>query len=182
MKQLVVDAENVSCLKMAWASKANCVQRAGRTGRVMNGKCFRLVSKTFYERMDKCAKPELLTSPLENIVLKTKQMGIGKPEEVLALAMDRPTLDQISITVIRLKEMGALLCTTNGRYVERDGDITHLGEFLTRLPIDVKLSKFILLGYCFGVFEECIIIGKFLRFVLYTILSAKEPILMLFTW
>lgn len=159
-KQLVVDEKNVSCLKLAWASKANCVQRAGRTGRVMNGKCFRLVSKRFFEDMDKCSMPELLASPLENIILKTKQMNIGKPEQVLALAMDRPELHQISMTVDRLKEMGALLCTTNGSYVKRDGDITNLGQFLTRLPIDVKLSKLILLGYCFGVLEECIIIGK----------------------
>lgn len=110
--------------------------------------------------MDKCAKPELLISPLENIVLKTKQMRIGKPEEVLALALDKPKLDQIDKTVIRLKEMGALLCTTKGKFVDRDGDLTNVGEFMTRLPLDVKLSKLILWGYCFGVLNECIVIGN----------------------
>lgn len=36
-------------LKLCWASKANCIQRAGRTGRVMNGRVFRLVPKAFYD-------------------------------------------------------------------------------------------------------------------------------------
>lgn len=36
-------------LKLCWASKANCIQRAGRTGRVMNGRVYRLVPKAFYD-------------------------------------------------------------------------------------------------------------------------------------
>lgn len=129
----------------------------------MPGKCFRLVTKQFYLTKIKRipVKTELQTNPLENIVLKAKQLNFGKPEEILALAMDKPELKDIANTVIRLKEMGAMLCTTNGRTVDRDGDLTFIGEIMTRLPIDVKLSKFILLGYCFGVMDECIIIGVF---------------------
>lgn len=148
-------------LQLVWASRDNCEQRAGRTGRVTNGWCFRLVSRRFYEKsLKQSADAELLTNPLENIILKTKQLDIGSPEEVLALALDKPYLNDIHEAVLRLKEMGALLTTVKGKVVLRDGDITYIGEVMARLPIDVKLSKLIALGYCFGVLDECIVIGK----------------------
>lgn len=59
-----------------------------------------------------------------------------------------------------------MLCTRNGRIIERDGDLSFIGEIMSRLPIDVKLSRFILVGYCFGVMNECIIIGEFQYFCL----------------
>lgn len=148
-------------LQMVWASRDNCEQRAGRTGRVTNGWCFRLVSRRFYsKKLQQSADAELLSNPLENIILKAKQLDMGSPEEVLALALDKPYLNDIHEAVLRLKEMGAMLTTTKGQTVPRDGDITYIGEIMARLPIDVKLSKLIALGYCFGVLDECIIIGK----------------------
>lgn len=153
---------NFPTLQLAWASRDNCEQRAGRSGRVMNGWCFRLVSRRFYyDEMRQSAKAEMMTSPLENIILKTKSLNLGSPEEVLALALDKPYLDDIHKTVLRLKEMGAMLLTTGGKVKPRDGDITYIGEIMSSMPIDVKLSKLIALGYCFGVMGECIIIGKF---------------------
>lgn len=163
---------NFPSLQLAWASRDNCEQRAGRTGRVTNGWCFRLVSRNFYyNELRQSAEAELVTSPLENIILKTKQLNLGSPEEVLALALDKPYLDEIHNAVLRLKEMGAMLTTTRGKTIPRDGDITYIGEIMSRLPIDVKLSKLIALGYCFGVLEECIVIGmpngfySFLKYV-----------------
>lgn len=149
-------------LQLAWASRDNCEQRSGRTGRVMNGWCFRLVSRQFYYgEMRQSAEAELVTSPLENIILKTKQLNMGSPEEVLALALDKPCLTEIHNAVLRLKEMGAMLTTTSGGENKlRNGDITYIGRIMSKLPVDVKLSKLIALGYCFGVLEECIIIGK----------------------
>lgn len=163
-RNLVVNPHtNFPTLQLAWASRDNCEQRAGRTGRVMNGWCFRLVSKQFYEtKLRQSAKAELVTSPLENVILKTKQLNLGSPEEVLALALDKPYLDEIHNAVLRLKEMGAMLMTINGKTTVRDGDITYIGEIMSRLPIDVKLSKMIALGFCFGVMEESIIIGSYI--------------------
>lgn len=49
-KSLVTDtASNFTSLQLEWASKANCTQRAGRAGRVMNGRVYRLVPKYYYE-------------------------------------------------------------------------------------------------------------------------------------
>lgn len=40
---------NYQCLELCWASKSNCQQRAGRAGRVMNGRVYRMVPKSFYD-------------------------------------------------------------------------------------------------------------------------------------
>lgn len=39
---------NFSALQLTWASQNSCKQRSGRTGRVMNGKCYRFVEKHFF--------------------------------------------------------------------------------------------------------------------------------------
>lgn len=164
---MVNEVTKFPTLQLAWASRDNCEQRAGRTGRVTNGYCFRFVSRDFYfHQMRQSAKAELVTSPLENIILKTKQLNLGSPEEVLALALDKPYLDEIHNAVLRLKEMGAMLTTTSGKVKPRDGDITYIGEIMSKLPIEVKLSKLIALGYCFGVLDECITIGILARILL----------------
>lgn len=50
IKVLTIDSiSNNQSLQLHWASKANCVQRAGRAGRVMDGRVYRLVPKAFYD-------------------------------------------------------------------------------------------------------------------------------------
>jgi len=59
----------MTCLKLEWASKANCKQRMGRAGRVSNGQVYRLVQKTFYERsLDEYGLPEMSRCPLTQLV------------------------------------------------------------------------------------------------------------------
>lgn len=49
MKQLKNEMKsNYSMLVMTWASKSNCDQRAGRVGRVSDGRVYRLVPRTMY--------------------------------------------------------------------------------------------------------------------------------------
>jgi len=46
MKQLKNEMRsNYSMLIMTWASKSNCNQRAGRVGRVADGRVYRLIPK-----------------------------------------------------------------------------------------------------------------------------------------
>lgn len=160
-KTLVTDPQTkFRALRLGWASHENCEQRAGRTGRVMDGHCFRMVKQLFYERsMKAAAQPEMVTSPLDNVVLKAKHLKFGTPKEILALAMNPPKLDNIEQSIVRLKEMGALLRTKDGEFLDRDGDLTFVGRMMSRLPIDLRSSKLIILGYCFGILDECVTIG-----------------------
>uniref|UniRef100_A0A1B6DS36 Probable ATP-dependent RNA helicase spindle-E n=1 Tax=Clastoptera arizonana TaxID=38151 RepID=A0A1B6DS36_9HEMI len=159
-KHLIYDDEtNFSHLQVTWASKNNCEQRAGRTGRVNSGRVYRLVSTDFYSRFSQEQKPVLLSSPLTRVVLKTKILGFDSPTATLALALDPPDHYKIQQTVLVLKQLGAMLLTTNGCFVPDDGDITYIGRIMAHLPVDVQVSKLIILGHMFDVLEEAIIMG-----------------------
>lgn len=56
-------------------------------------------------------------------------------------------------------KIGALLPTVSGKVCETDGDLTHLGKIISRLPLDYQIAKVIILGHIMGCMEECIIIG-----------------------
>jgi len=155
-------ATNFSSLRLEWASKVNCRQRAGRVGRLRSGRVYRMVTKAFYlHEMDEFGVPEMLRSPLQSSVLRTKELEMGPPSKILALALSPPNLSDIHNTVLSLKEAGALYTTVDGVYDELDGDLTFWGTIMTRLPVDVHLSRLIILGYIFNCLEEALIIGKY---------------------
>lgn len=53
----------------------------------------------------------------------------------------------------------------NGQKSVTDGDLTFLGRVMAMLPLDVHLSKFILLGHMFSCLEESIIMGNVLIYL-----------------
>ncbi|XP_058836204.1 probable ATP-dependent RNA helicase spindle-E [Topomyia yanbarensis] len=158
--QYTESSTNFNSLRTQWASHSNCEQRRGRAGRVMDGRVYRLVTRRYYEHQMKVPiPPEMLRCPLDAVVLKAKLLEMGPPHSILALAMNPPDLSDIRNTVLQLKEMGALLSTVNGNYEQLDGDLTCLGRVMAKLPIDLRMSKLIMLGYVFSVLEEAIIIA-----------------------
>ncbi|XP_017954934.1 probable ATP-dependent RNA helicase spindle-E [Drosophila navojoa] len=153
-------ASNFSSLRLEWASKVNCRQRAGRVGRLRSGRVYRMVTKAFYtNHMNEFGIPEMLRSPLQNSVLKSKELEMGKPSEILALAMSPPNLSDIQNTVLLLKEVGALYMTVDGVYEELDGDLSFWGKIMSKFPLDVRLSRLIILGYVFNCLDEAIVIA-----------------------
>lgn len=162
---------NYCSLKLEWASHVNCEQRAGRVGRVGDGRIYRLVPKVFYEKsMAKRGLPEILRAPLENVVLHAKMLELNDtPKQILALALDPPNLKSIDSTVWRLKEAGGLLMTCRGIKSASDGDLTFLGTVMGKLPLDIHLSKLIVLGHMFSCLDEAIIMGKFLLYAFFCI-------------
>lgn len=103
------------------------------------------------------AVPELIRTPLANVVLKTKLLDMGEPKALLALALDPPKLSNLQNTILQLKEVGALLNTTGGSSF--DGDITSLGRVMAAIPLDIHLTKLIVLGHVFDVLQDAIIIA-----------------------
>ncbi len=96
-------------------------------------------------------------TPLETIVLKTKMLDLGNPVSILALALDPPNKTDILNSILMLKEVGAMLrLSDNGEFVEENGEVTFMGRIMAGLPLDVRLSKLIVMGYCFSVLDETI--------------------------
>ena len=82
VKEKLFDAKaNISTFGPTWIARANATQRAGRAGRVRRGFCFRLYSEMFTTQMAPTALPELLCTPLEDIVLNVKALLMGPPED-----------------------------------------------------------------------------------------------------
>ncbi|KAH8383191.1 hypothetical protein KR009_007200 [Drosophila setifemur] len=179
-KVLVTDsATNFSSLRLTWASKANCRQRAGRVGRLRSGRVYRMVHKAFYrQQMSDFGVPEMLRLPLQNAVLKVKGLDMGSPVEILALALSPPNLSDIRNTILLLKEVGALFPTVDGVYDEMDGDITFWGTIMSRLPLDTRLCRLIILGYVFNAMDEAIIIaaGLSIRGLFLDLGSGRQPL------
>lgn len=108
--------------------------------------------------MEEEGEPEMQRSPLENLVLMAKRLDMGKPKALLALAMDPPNLCNLEQTCLKLQESGALTFDPDN-FDSEDGDLTDLGKIMSHLPLDIQVSKMIVLGYIFNVFKETIIIG-----------------------
>ncbi|TGZ53458.1 probable ATP-dependent RNA helicase spindle-E isoform X1 [Temnothorax longispinosus] len=145
-------------LQLCWASKTNCTQRAGRTGRVMDGRVYRLVPKAFYDNiLEDHSMPEMLRAPLANVVLRAKILDLDEPRILLSHSLDPPTLSNLANTILSLKEVGALV--DDDSYQLFDGKLTDLGKIMAHLPFDIRISKLIMLGHVFGVLRDAIILG-----------------------
>jgi ATP-dependent RNA helicase TDRD9 len=153
-KSLVFDDfTNLSQLDKVWASKSNLKQRKGRAGRVSDGFCYRLIRRSFYENLDEYPKPAIEMQPLDKLILNLKRfkaLSEFSITHILSLSLTQPKLDNIELTVLRLKEVGALSIYKNDEHCDLDGDLTFAGALMGQLPCDIKLGKLILLGHCFG--------------------------------
>lgn len=137
-----------------WISKAAADQRAGRSGRCGPGHCYRLYSSTMYSRhMDKFALPEVLTRPLEDVVLAMKVMRIQNISQFPFPTP--PDKTQIHAAVHLLANIG---CVTlkNPELEYGDGEITRLGIAVAKLPLGVRLGKILLVASQAGVLDYAI--------------------------
>lgn len=101
--------------------------------------------------------PEIIRAPLANTVLKSKILDMGEPKAILALAMDPPNLSNLQNTILMLKEIGALLNISDNSAL--DGELTSLGRVMANLPLNVHLTKLIVLGHVFDVLQDAIIMA-----------------------
>lgn len=146
-------------LKLQWSSQDKSIQRAGRTGRCCPGKVFRMVTNNFFKEFQPYATPELLLAPLELSVLRVKSFDMGQVKGLLAVVLDPPQESDIRTAILELKQIGALTGAFGGKFTAEDGDLTELGKVIANLPIDVHLSKLIVLAAAFDVVEQAIVIA-----------------------
>jgi ATP-dependent RNA helicase TDRD9 len=165
-KELYCDpATNYTHLRVEWASKANLDQRSGRAGRVSDGICYRLITRQFYQELADYSTPAILREPLDKVILNVKRLKQpGEPRKILSLALQPPKLTDIDRTLLNLKEVGALTLKTKAslvsdKFTPNDGDLTYVGFVMSSLPIDVHMTKLILLGHVFGKLRDAIVIA-----------------------
>ncbi|RLN74304.1 hypothetical protein BBJ28_00005635 [Nothophytophthora sp. Chile5] len=152
VKQMRHDSQRrTNVLDEIWVARANAKQRAGRAGRTSGGSCFRLFPQSVFRSvMLEQPVPEIKRAPLASLCLQIKTFGAGGSgtdgcREFLGACLDPPDDASIRDALEELFEIGAL--------DREDEALTTLGSHLTRLPVDVKVGKLLLLGALFGVFD-----------------------------
>ena len=146
-------AKRISELSRQWCSRASCIQREGRVGRVSEGTAVHLFTKEFYETLPDFGPPEIIRVPLAKTFLRAKeigpQMGIPLPSHLLSMVIEPPSFVQFSTALQDLAEYGAIAHRPQHR-ISEDADITLLGKFSLSLPLDLNLCRLVFLGILFG--------------------------------
>lgn len=159
-KQIIYNpASHRQLLTPAWISKANAVQRAGRTGRVRNGNVYRLYTRRAFDQfMYKFEIGEMSRVPLDSVILDLKEMLHEQATPVLLDCLEPPELLTIERSFESLHKQNFLSSPDD------DGGITMLGSFVSSLGIDLMLGSLIGLGIQFGIGAEAIELAAILSF------------------
>ena len=140
----------VSCLETVWVSKSNVVQRRGRAGRCQSGFAYHLFPRSRLDKMPTYQVPEILRTPLENLVVQAK---IHMPEktavEFLSKALDSPDIKAVDEAVILLQEIGVL---------DQREALTTLGKRLAQISTDPRLAKAIVLASIYRCLHPLLVI------------------------
>lgn len=128
-------------LRLVRISRASADQRAGRAGRVAEGRCFRLWSEAEQAKKAEFDPPECFRVDLSGAVLNLCSWGIPSPEEFRWL--DRP--DELVLQRARhlLASLGA---------VDGDGKLTDAGRRMTAFPLPPRLGRLMVAGQD----EQCV--------------------------
>lgn len=129
----------VSRLKEFSISKASADQRKGRAGRTGAGVCYRLYTEKDYNEFEAYSTPEIHRVPLENLLLQMVSMGL--PNARLFPFIEPPPPGSIESSIVSLKQHGAMTV---------DEKLTPIGQALSRLPVDISISKMLLMGCVFS--------------------------------
>lgn len=145
----------VASYDIMWISRAAADQRAGRAGRTGPGHCYRMYSSSMYSRhMNAFALPEVLTRPLEDVVLAMKAMNVSNVANFpFPTAPDQSQLD----AAVKLLANIGCVDISNVEKKGGDGAITRLGAAVAKLPLGVRYGKMLLVAAQAGVLDYAIV-------------------------
>ncbi len=140
-------------LNLTFISKDSAVQRAGRAGRLSNGKCYRL----WHEKkiLLETTKPEILRTDLSSFSLEVSLWGIKNIKELKLLNYPSKEVEQSTKLVLQELKM-----------LDENFEITKLGEKALSLGIHPRFALMILKANELGYAHEATILA--------TLLSEKD--------
>ena len=123
--------------QIGWTCKASADQRAGRAGRMGPGHCYRLYSSAVFDQyFESFSKPEILRTPIEDVVLQMKAMGI---QNIVGFPFPTcPDKSHLESAEQLLTNLGALRPKESKRDVL---EITNIGRRMAMVPVSPRLAK-----------------------------------------
>ena len=134
-------------------SHASARQRAGRSGRVQPGKCYRLYTEKYMvDSMEEATTPEIMRSNLTGFILTLKALGI---HNILSFdLMDLPSIDALSHGLECLYALGAVDDQTN---------LTSRGIDMSAFPTEPRVSRMLLESLEMGCAWEVLAVASALQ-------------------
>lgn len=121
----------VETLMLANVSQADCLQRAGRAGRVREGE-YVLCNDTAYSNFAKYPTAEILRSRLDQMVLRLASAGLDATTLPFYHQPDSSVLREAKETLIAIEALDA------------SGKITKLGYEINKFPTEVTAARMII--------------------------------------
>ena len=179
VKQLEYNAErNMTCLVTQFAARDSLQQRKGRAGRTHMGRCFRLITRGTFDKLNEHSVPELLRIPLDEVIMKLKSMVLPRLVAVggdsgsstgdqclrlLKLCLDAPSLPNIRKGIYSLKQL-QVIATESGETqdlgtTEPDsGKLTPLGRTVAQFSCSPRVGRVLVYGVVFRcVYSACLL-------------------------
>lgn len=117
-------------------------QRAGRSGRLGPGVCYRLWSEAIQHTLQATRQPEILEADLAPLLLELANWGIRDPKEILWITPPPP--GALSQAKEVLQQLGAL----------HNDKITARGKEMLRLPTHPRIAHMLLEAAAFDVLDD----------------------------
>ncbi len=132
-------------------SQASANQRQGRCGRISAGICYRLYAEADFLSRPLYTDPEIRRAALAGVILRMLSLELGSIEAFPFL--EPPDPRAVADGWQQLGELGA---------VDGDRNLTAIGRTMSRLPVDVKLSRMLVAAHARGCLHEMLAIASFL--------------------
>ncbi|KAK3020840.1 hypothetical protein RJ639_045522, partial [Escallonia herrerae] len=144
--------------ELVWVSKSQAEQRKGRTGRTCDGHTYRLVTGSFFSRLEDHEPPAILRLSLRQQVLLiccAESKAINDPKGLLQKALDPPDPEVVEDAFSLLVQIRALeKASPRGRY-----EPTFYGRLLASFSLSFDASLLIIKFGEMGMLREGILIG-----------------------
>jgi len=141
-------------------SQASANQRSGRCGRLSAGIAIRLYDEADFLARPEYTDPELLRSSLAGVILRMLDLRIGDPARFPFL--DPPSDRALQDGFLLLHELGAV--NTRSRHDAPEGEgtreLNEIGRAMARLPIDVRLARFLIAARDGNILDEALVIAS----------------------